>query len=188
MKTKAVFANLLTFSTSMLGLGLGFSNGVQGLMPSAQAKEIEDKAKEQFVCTAANLSGKYGVLANGYLVFVNTQSGIPGVSNIPVGPVASIGRLTVDGAKNTVSVALKDNFNGSFVPSTKPFAEYQGSFSLNNSEDCTGEFEIVNTIGKARFTFVVVNQGREIQFMRTGGTLDDAGVIRTVITGTAKKQ
>lgn len=177
MKRTFLFTSLIAFSASMLSLSLS-------LMPSVQASEKENKTTNRFKCTLANLNGNYGVLANGYLVY----SGNP---SIPIGPVASIGRYTVNGdsiVTNSITATLKDNFNGLFIPPNELFAKSSGRITSLNTQDCTGEIAIVNNFGEARFTFVVVNQGNEIQFMRTGGTLDNKGIIKTVITGVAKRQ
>jgi len=167
-----MFTKMIVFSISVFGLGLVLNHGIQELIPSVQAHKIEDKTAEQFVCTPSNLSGNYGISADGVVL----ESSLP---FIPVGPVASIGRLTVKG--NSIFVTLQDNLNGNVTP----FLEYTGSFTVNR--DCTGTFATVSQLNSsltAQYTFVVVNRGKEIQFLRTGGS---SGV-KTVIGGVAKKQ
>ncbi len=88
---------------------------------------------------------------------------------------------------------MSENFNGFIIlPSPRL---YKGKFTLK--EDCTGTFEIslVNERGEvnkqvdAFFEFVVVDKGKEIQFMRMkyNYTPQDP-IAATVITGVAKKQ
>lgn len=166
---KKIFAStsLMVLATSMFTLGLG--DGIKGV----QAREDEDRGGDRFECTAAELSGNYGVLSTGNLV-----QAPPELAPL-VGPFAAVGRLTVN-ANKTFSLTLRQNFNGTIEPPINvPPAQFTGNFTLNN--DCTGTLTLANGI---IFEFVAVDEGKEIQFMRSQDSLGT----KSVITGVATKQ
>lgn len=166
---KKIFAStsLMALATSMFTLGLG--DGIKGV----QARENEDRGRDKFECTAAELSGNYGVLSTGNFLQVP-----PELAPL-AGPFAAVGRLTVN-ADNTFALTLRQNFNGTIDPPISvPPAQFIGNFTLNN--DCTGTLRLANGI---IFEFVAVDEGKEIQFMRS----QDSPGTKSVITGVATKQ
>lgn len=166
MKRIITSTSTVVLTASMFALGLGFNDGIQ-------ARENEDRGGDRFECTAEELSGTYGVLADGYYVDPLSSPPLP-ASN---GPFAAVGRLTVNPDK-TFSLNLTQNFNGIVVPSSAS-PPLTGTFTLQAG--CTGS--LVITSNGVTFEFVVVDEGKEIQFMRTAPTTP-----RTVITGVAKRQ
>lgn len=175
---KKIFAStsLLVLATSIFTLGLGLSNGIKGVIPSVQARENEVRGKVQenevqsedkFECTAAQVSGNYGVVSNGFSI--TAPASLPPES---VGPYAAVGRLTVN-PDQTLSLNLTQSFNGIVIPATT--SSLTGTFTINS--DCTGSLAINNGV---TYNFVVVDSGKEIQLIQTN--------LGSAITGVAKKQ
>ncbi len=164
---KKIFAStsLIVLCTSIFTLGLGLGDGIK----SVQARKDEDRGRDRFECTAAELSGNYGVLSTGK--FVQAPEPL-------AGPFAAVGRLTVN-ANNTFSLTLRQNFNGTIFPPAK----FIGNFRVDS--DCTGTLTLADQgQGTIIFDFVAVDEGREIQFMRS----QDSPGTKSVITGVATKQ
>lgn len=173
MKRTIVFTSLIAFFASTFALG--FHDGIS-VMPSVQAQENEEYDRNQFRCTANQLRGNYGVLADGFFT-EPTFLPLP-IGQLDAGPFAAVGRLTIK-RDRTFSLTLTQSFNGKIVPKLS----FPGTFTLNPA-DCTGSLNLEIKSGAAIFNvpfeFVVVNEGREIQFMRT--------TRGAVITGVAKSQ
>lgn len=187
MKRSIVFTSMIVFLASTFALGLGFSDGIEGIIPSAQAKDgADDQGGGSFKCTAEELSGNYGLLSDGEF----TTPGLlppqrPGETllQLPPGPFAAIGRLTIK-PNETFSLTLRQSFAGTIVPAANlPPHQFTGSFVLNKG-NCTGSLNLNIRNGATfvgvPFDFVVVEEGREIQLMRT--------TTGSVVTGVAKKQ
>ena len=110
-------------------------------------------------CNARNIEGNYGYMVNG--------------TNVGNGLVASVGVVSADGegrltATDTVSA------NGLVLHRT-----ITGTYTVNPA--CTGSATFTDNFGQStHLDFVLVDRGREFQFIQT----DPA----TVTTGVAKKQ
>lgn len=176
---KKIFAStsLLVLATSIFTLGLGLSDGIKGVIPSVQARENEVRgqvqenevqSEDKFECTAAQLSGNYGVVSDGFSI--TAPASLPPEA---VGPYAAVGRLTVN-PDQTLSLNLTQSFNGIVIPATSS-SSLTGTFTINS--DCTGSLAINNGV---TYNFVVVDSGKEIQLMQTNPG--------SAITGVAKKQ
>lgn len=176
MKRIIVSTSMIVFLASTFALGLGFRDGIKGIIPSAQAKDgADDQGGDSFKCTVEELSGGYGVLSDGEFI---TPGFLPPNIELPAGPFAAVGRLTVNSNKTFV-LTLTQSFNGVIVPKTS----FPGTFDLN-AADCTGSLNLqinnAGTVVPVPFEFVVVDEGKEIKFMRTTSG--------SVITGVATSQ
>ena len=91
------------------------------------------------VCTNADLSGAY-------LYSVNATS----LSIPPVGPLAILGRITLDGRGNFAGA-----INGSIAGEILPEVPITGTYSI--AGDCTGSFTTIYPVFTAHFSLVLVD-------------------------------
>ena len=124
---------------------------------------VMSAAAEDHGCSNATLKGDYGYSVNG------TSLDIP-----PVGPLAILGKITLDGKGNFAGV-----INGSIAGNILTDVAITGTYSIGS--DCTGTVVTVYPAFTAHFTLVLIDgvEGhRQAELLST-----DAG---TVGTGTIK--
>jgi hypothetical protein len=136
-----------------------------GLAPAARAQDEPG-------CSNASVAGKWGFTTNGTVV--------------GIGPRASLGIFTLDGAGNLVNGKATASLNGSVTDET-----FAGTYSLN--PDCTGKLAIVisdlsgHKILTATLDLVFDNNVRELRALFTSAVLANNTPLATVITVDAKR-
>ena len=130
------------------------------------------RAQEEGVCSNATVAGKWGFTTNGTV--------------IGIGPRASLGILTLDGAGNLRNGKATASLNGSVTDET-----FSGTYSVN--PDCTGKLAIQifdlagNKILSATLDLVFDNSVRELRALFTSAVLPNGVALGTVITVEAKR-
>lgn len=113
------------------------------------------------ICTNASLSGSYGFTISG------------GVQIGSFVPFAESGSVTSDGNGNVTGSATASQ-DGQIIPRT-----LIGTYTVNS--DCTGAAGFTDSLGNSsNINFVIVDSGREVNFMEA-----DSGA---VVSGVAKQQ
>jgi hypothetical protein len=136
-----------------------------GLAPAARAQDEPG-------CSNASVAGKWGFTTNGTVV--------------GIGPRASLGIFTLDGAGNLVNGKATASLNGSVTDET-----FAGTYSVN--PDCTGKLAIQifdlpgNKILTATLDLVFDNNVRELRAIFTSAVLPNSTPLATVITVQAKR-
>lgn len=111
-------------------------------------------------CKLSSAKGAYGFSESGSIV--------------GFGPYAAVGTIVSDGAGN-----MKGIFSESAGGAIGSGITFVGTYAVN--PDCTGTAELTDSLGRTGTrAFVIVQQGKEIQYVFT-----DPGF---VATGVAKKQ
>ena len=130
------------------------------------------RAQEEGVCSNANVAGKWGFTTNGTVV--------------GIGPRASLGIFTLDGAGNLLNGKATASLNGNITDET-----FSGTYAVN--PDCTGKFAIEifdlsgNKLLTATLNVVFDDNVRELRAMYTSAVLPNGTALGTVITAQAKR-
>jgi hypothetical protein len=117
-------------------------------------------------CDNTTLSGSFAYQFSGFVVF--PTAGLM--------PIASTGRMVVDGAGNLTATSTA-SVNGAISRGTP----LKGTYSVNS--DCTGNLQFTDSTGMtplSQLDMVVTSSGKTIQLIETDGA--------TVVTGTAVQQ
>ena len=137
-----------------------------GSAASATAQQVRDDPSP-LGCSLQTVMGSYGISTTGWIVSAG-----------PVGPVADVGVITLDGnggASQTTTVSL----NGVIISKRTSLS---GSHEVNS--DCTGSITLTLPGPGGPITstshMVIVNHGKELRAINTG-----AG---RVLAGTAERQ
>jgi hypothetical protein len=130
------------------------------------------RAQEEDVCSNASVTGKWGFTTNGTVV--------------GIGPRASVGIFTLDGAGNLLKGKATSTLNGSVTDET-----FSGTYTVN--PDCTGKLsiDIFNLSGtkilSATLDLVFDNDARELRAIFTSAVVPNGPALATVITVQARK-
>jgi hypothetical protein len=130
------------------------------------------RAQDESGCSNASVAGKWGFTTNGTVV--------------GIGPRASLGIFTLDGAGNLVNGKATASLNGSVTDET-----FSGTYSAN--PDCTGKLAIQifdpagNKILAATLNLVFDTNVRELRAIFTSAVLPNGTSLGTVITVQAKR-
>jgi hypothetical protein len=136
------------------------------ITPAARAQD------ESGGCSNATVAGKWGFTTNGTVV--------------GIGPRASLGIFTLDGAGNLRNGKATSSLNGSVTDET-----FSGTYSVN--PDCTGKLAIEifdlsgNKILSATLDLVFDNNVRELRALFTSAVLPNGVALGTVITVDSKR-
>jgi hypothetical protein len=120
-----------------------------------------NRTKAQQGCTLATLTGPYGYALGGS--FYDSR-GFQGL-------YASAGRLVTDGNGAITSGAETQNVDGTLVR-----RNYTGSYTINS--DCTGTMTIQSGTAFAHGDIVLVNGGKELNFVQTDTDIIFSGVMK----------
>jgi hypothetical protein len=151
------YKNGLTFLAGLL-----FAVVALSVAPTAQARQ----------CSLAGVAGKWGVTTSGTVV--------------GIGPRASLGVFTLDGAGNLLNGKATANLNGSITDEM-----FSGTYTVD--PDCTGKLAIEifdlsgNKILTATLAIVFDDNVRELRAIFTSAVLPNGTPLATVITVDAKK-
>lgn len=125
------------------------------------------RAQDEGGCSSASVAGKWGFTTNGTVV--------------GIGPRASLGILTLDGAGNLRNGKATSSLNGSVTDET-----FSGTYSVN--PDCTGKLAIQifdlsgNKILSATLDLVFDENARHLRAIFTSVALPNGTPLGTVIT------
>lgn len=123
-------------------------------------------------CSNASVAGKWGFTANGTVV--------------GIGPRASLGIFTLDGAGNFLNGKATSSLNGSVTDETA-----SGTYAVN--PDCTGKFVVVisdlsgNKLLTATLEVVFDDNLRHLRALYTSVVLPNNTPLATVITADGKR-
>lgn len=130
------------------------------------------RAQDEGACSNSSVAGKWGFTTSGTIV--------------GIGPRASLGILTLDGAGNLRSGKATASLNGSVTDET-----FSGTYSVN--PDCTGKLAIQifdlsgNKLLSATLDLVFDNNVHELRAIFTSAVLPNGTALGTVITVQAKR-
>jgi hypothetical protein len=130
------------------------------------------RAQDESGCSNASVADKWGFTTNGTVV--------------GIGPRASLGIFTLDGAGNLLNGKATASLNGSVTDET-----FSGTYSAN--PDCTGKLAIQifdparNKILTATLNLVFDTNVRELRAIFTSAVLPNGTPLGTVITVQAKR-
>ena len=125
------------------------------------------RAQDEGGCSNASVAGKWGFTTNGTVV--------------GIGPRASLGILTLDGAGNLRNGKATASLNGSVTDET-----FSGTYSVN--PDCTGKLAIQifdlsgNKLLSATLDLVFDENARHLRAIFTSAVLPNSAGLGTVIT------
>jgi hypothetical protein len=119
--------------------------------------------RAQAGCTALSLNGPYGYAVSG--------SGYDGAGNL-VGFLAGTGRIVFDGNGTITTGADTFSYNGTIVRRT-----YTGNYNI--MQDCTGSMVLQASGGVAHGDIVLVNNGKEVNFVQTDNNFVFSGVFKS---------
>lgn len=130
------------------------------------------RAQDEGGCSTATVAGKWGFTTNGTVV--------------GIGPRASLGILTLDGAGNLRNGKATASLNGSVTDEA-----FSGTYSVN--PDCTGKLSIQifdlsgNKLLSATLDLVFDENARHLRAIFTSALLPNGAALGTVITVTGSR-
>jgi hypothetical protein len=115
------------------------------------------------VCKSADFDGAYAYSVNA------TSLTIP-----PVGPVAILGKITLDGKGN-----FAGTINGSIAGEILPDVPITGTYSI--AGDCTGRFTAIYPAFTAHFSLVLVDHRKHAELLATDAGTVGTGAVKPMI-------